>query len=914
MNNTFRNIKKWMFKRKRRYHSEIKQKRLHFFSRLLVFLIILFIVGLISGFIVLSYFARGLPSPDQLTQRDVPETTKIYSQDGVLLYEIYGDVKRTFVKLDEIPQYLKEATVAVEDKEFYNHQGFDIRGYLRAAFRTLSGERLEGGSTITQQVVKNTLLTQERTITRKIRELILSIEIERRYTKDEILQMYLNEVPYGGQAVGIGAAAEMYFGKSAKDLTLSEATLLAGLPQAPSLYSPCGTYPEKAKERQQVVLDSMLRDSYITSEQKDEITNTELAPVCYGYNQTDLKAPHFVLYVKSELTKMFGENMVEEGGLRVKTTLDWNTQQIAQEEAVKQIDALKLAKANATNAGVIVVNPKNGQILAMVGSVDYFDTEHDGNVNAVLSDQLQPGSSIKPLTYLTAFTQGYNPATYVSDIKTCFSGGAGQPDYCPGNWDDKFWGPMSIRTALSNSRNIPAVKMMQVVGIQNMIDLGHKMGITTLNEPERYGLSLTLGGGEIKPYDMAQLFSVMATMGTKHLLTPIAEITDAKGNVLYSYKDSVVEVVKPEYVYLINNILSDTNTRKTTFGNSLEIGRPLAVKTGTTNDNKDAWTIGYTPQLVTVVWVGNFNKEPMKGVMGSTGATPIMKGIMSRYLKDKPVENWTRPDKVIEKTVDSLSGLIPQENRGFSTRTDIFVKGTDPIKVDDFHIISNVCKSDPTKLATQYHLDKGLAEEKVFISLKEIMSTWQPFTNTWMAAHKDEGYGLPPTENCAIDTGLPDGANGPLIEFIDPLPPTQTTSLEIYAKVKVYTTERITKVEFYWDDVLILTTNSEPYEVTIKLDNLETKYQANGIHSIKVSAYDSLGQTNSLLKEILIGETVTITPTPTSIGIPIVITPTTYINPTLTPITTLNPTVTPTIRQPKITIPGIIPTLRALNN
>ncbi len=906
MNINFRNLKKWMLKRKRRYHNDIKQKRLHFFSRLLVFFIIILIVGFIAGFIMLSYFARGLPSPDQLTQRNVPETTKIYSQDGVLLYEIYGDVKRTFVKLDEIPQYLKEATVAVEDKEFYNHQGFDLRGFVRAAFRTLSGERLEGGSTITQQVVKNTLLTQERTITRKIRELILSIEIERRYTKDEILQMYLNEVPYGGQAVGIGAAAEMYFGKSAKDLTLAEATLLAGLPQAPSLYSPCGTYPEKSKERQIVVLDSMLRDGYITTEQKDEIEDTELSSVCYGYSQTDLKAPHFVLFVKSELTKMFGENMVEEGGLRVKTTLDWNLQQIAQEEAVKQIDALKLAKANATNAGIIVVNPKNGQIIAMVGSVDYFDTEHDGNVNAVLSDQLQPGSSIKPLTYLTAFTQGYNPATYVSDIRTCFPGGTGQPDYCPGNWDDKFWGPMSIRTALSNSRNIPAVKMMQVVGIQNMIDLGHKMGITTLNEPERYGLSLTLGGGEVKPYDMAQMFAVMAAMGTKHLLTPIVEITDSKGNVLYSYKDSAVEVVKPEYVYLVNNILSDSNTRKTTFGNSLEIGRPLAVKTGTTNDNKDAWTIGYTPQLVTVVWVGNFNKEPMKGVMGSTGATPIMKGIMTRHLKDRPVENWTRPGNVIEKTVDSLSGLIPQENRGFPTRTDIFVKGTDPVKVDDFHIIRNVCKSDPTKLATQYHIDKGLVEEKVFISLKEIMSAWQPFTNNWMEARKADGYGFPPTENCPIDSGSPNDTNGPLIELIDPLPPAQTTNLEIYAKVKVYTTERITKVEFYWDDVLILTTNSEPYEVTIKLANLEAKYKANGIHSIKVSAYDSLGQTSSLMKEVLIGNAVTITPTP--IGVPI------YISPTLTPTITFNPTATPTIRQPKITIPGIIPTLRALNN
>ena len=609
-----------------------KQRRIKILSLIAGISLICVLLGLFTAFGVIAYYSKDLPSPDRLSSRKVPQSTKIYSRDGVLLYEIFGDERRTLVELSDIPETLKQAAISVEDKDFYRHKGFDVFGIIRASFRVARGSTLQSGSTITQQVVKNTLLTPEQTITRKIKELILSIELERKYSKDQILQMYFNEVPYGGQAWGAGAAAEMYFGKHVRDLTPAEATFIAGLPQAPSFYSPCGAYPENAKERQKTVLHLMRENGYLTQEQSDEIVAQEVSVICQGYNSNDIKAPHFVMYVKNLLTEMFGDKVVEQGGLRVMTTLDWGKQQIAEEEAKKQVEALQKANANASNAGVVVTDPNNGQIMAMVGSVDYFDAEHDGNVNVILS-QRQPGSSIKPLTYLTAFTQGYSPSTFVSDIKTCFPGGAGQPEYCPNNWDDKFWGPMSIRAALSNSRNVPAVKMLQQVGTDEMIDLAHKLGITTLNDRDRYGLSLTLGGGEVRPLDMAQVFSVFAAKGQKHDLTPLLKVEDSTGKVLHEFKDAPREVVKPEYVYLLNDVLSDPDVRRQTFGKSFDIGRRIAVKTGTTNDNRDAWTIGYTPQLVTVVWVGNFNNDQMKGIMGSTGATPIMKAFITRALQ-----------------------------------------------------------------------------------------------------------------------------------------------------------------------------------------------------------------------------------------------------------------------------------------
>lgn len=861
-----RRVKKWLASAKKRRTYATRQRRMKVISIILAAGLFFLLVGVVGAFGTVVYFSKDLPSPDRLSTREVPQTTKIYSRDGVLLYEIFGDERRTLVELHDIPEYLKQATVAVEDKNFYNHGGFDLRGFIRAAWVTLRGEGVQGGSTISQQVIKNTLLTPERTLTRKIKELMLSIELERKYSKDEILQMYFNEVPYGGQAWGVGAAAEMYFGKSVSDLTLAEATLIAGLPQAPSYYSPCGAYPENAALRQGMVLNLMVENGYVTEEDAQQVKDTNLKIVCLGYDQGDIKAPHFVMYVKQLLTDMFGEKMVGQGGLRVITTLDWGKQQIAEEEARKQVERIK--SANVSNAGVIVAEPSTGQIMAMVGSIDYFDAAHDGNVNVILAER-QPGSSIKPITYLTAFTMGYTPSTFVSDIRTCFPGGAGQPDYCPNNWDDKYWGPMAVRDALANSRNVPAVKMLQVVGIQNMINMSHKLGITTLNEPDRYGLSLTLGGGEVRPIDMAQVFSVLANMGKKADLTPLLKVEDPKSNVLHEYREIKESVIDERSAFLINNILSDSSVRKRTFGNSLEIGRTLAVKTGTTNDNRDAWTIGYTPQFVSVVWVGNFNNDAMIGIQGSTGATPIMKGVMSRILEGLPEGKWVAPEGIVTKTVDSVSGLIPQDGRGFPTKTEVFAKGTEPTQVDDFHVIATVCKSDPNRLATDFHKQKGQSEDRTFTFLHELSNDWQSYTDEWMTAHASDGYGRPPVEKCPITVdGQP--IVGPYIQVTTPLNNAVVQLKQFDVKTEIFTLDRITKVEFIWDDAVVATVNSAPYQMVYNLSELSAKYQTNGNHTLVVRAYDSLGEVSTVNITVTLAVAGPInTPQPTTVATPI---------------------------------------------
>lgn len=825
-------VKKWLAGDKSSRRSKAHKRKVRILSVLAGFIFLLIFGGATTAFATIAFFSKDLPSPNTLSERQVPQTTKIYARGGELLYEIFGDERRTLVTLNDVPENLKQATIAVEDADFYRHSGFDILGILRAATVIAKGEGLQGGSTITQQVVKNTLLSPERTVTRKIKEFILAVQLERKYNKDEILQMYLNEAPYGGQAWGVAAASEMYFGKHVRDLNLAQASMLAGLPQAPTTYSPCGAHPENAAGRQKTVLNLMVKNGFITQKQADEVADKELGINC---DNTNIKAPHFVMYVKDLLTEKFGEKTVEQGGLKVTTTLDWDKQKIAEEEVKKQLERLAAAKANASNAGVVSVNPGNGEILAMVGSANYFDQEHDGNVNVILA-QRQPGSSIKPITYATAFKMGYAPATYLSDIKTCFPNGTGQPDYCPINWDDKFWGPMDIRTALSNSRNIPAVKILQVVGLQNMIDMAHELGITTLNEPERYGLALTLGGGEVKPIDMAQAFSVFAAMGQKYDLTPILKVEGPDGDVLMEKKEnSGREVLEPGYAYLINNVLSDSKARARTFGGSMEIGRTLATKTGTTNDNRDAWTIGYTPDLATVVWVGNFDNSEMRGIMGSTGATPIMREYMRRALVNQPDKTWQRPKNIINVKVNALSGKIPRKDSALPTKSELFVKGSEPTQVDDFHVTVEVCEDQPNKLATEYHKEFGLSKEKTYTVLRELGEAWQKFTDEYMAG--SDKYGYPPKEKCEIRrTEDGEQIDGPVVKISNPK---DGEKLKVYGfdvTAKAYSSERITKLEFYWDDVIVKTINAQPYTVKYSLSMNES-----GEHTVTVKAFDSKG-------------------------------------------------------------------------
>lgn len=609
----------------------------------------------IFGFITLiflSYFLvlKDLPSPLELTTRQIDVSTKIFDRNGVLLYTIYKDKNRTPVKLSQIPQNVRLATLAAEDAEFYSHIGFSVRGTLRALTKNISEGKLQGGSTITQQLVKNALLSSEKTYVRKIRELILSIGVEMNFSKDQILEMYLNEVSYGGSVYGIQEASTHYFNKNVEDLTLSEAALLAGLPQSPTRYSPFGNNPELTFSRQREILHLMKVNKYITEEDEK---SASIDRITFAPNRQDIKAPHFVMYVREKLIEEYGEEVVLKGGLTVKTTLDINIQNLAEKVAREEI--VKLKSLNVGNSGVVVLDPKNGEILAMVGSVNYFDTEKGGNVN-VTTRLRQPGSSIKIINYALGLTNGLTLSSIVDDSPITFNV-SGQKPYSPKNYDGTYKGKITVRQALAQSRNIPAVKILASNGVDKMIELGEKMGITTWNDRSRFGLSLTLGGGETKLLELAEVYSVVANGGIKNTTKSITEVKNFKGKTLFSlnkFEDPQPEVIDSRIAYLLIDVLKDNVARSPAFGqNSMLVVKnhpEVAVKTGTSNDLKDNLTIGFSKDYLVAVWVGNNDGSPMSRIAsGITGAAPIWNKIISSLLKDQPSVNWTVPDGLVQK-------------------------------------------------------------------------------------------------------------------------------------------------------------------------------------------------------------------------------------------------------------------------
>ncbi|HTK03253.1 MAG TPA: transglycosylase domain-containing protein [Alphaproteobacteria bacterium] len=658
---------------KNQFTSEHNLKRLIFFTVLTSFSL---------------YFFWGIPLPTKLAANNLDVSTKIFDRNNKLVYEIFADKRRTPIKLSELPNYVKQATISIEDKDFYKHQGFSFTGIIRAIYNTVFKRKVQGGSTITQQLVKNGLLTPDRNLKRKAQEFLLTIVIEGIYTKDQILEMYLNQIPYGGTAYGIEAASETYFNKQAKDLSLAEATLLVGLPQRPSSYSPFGAHPELAKVRQAEVLKQMVLNKYISQEEADKAFADTLtyAPI------KPPQAPHFALWIKEQLADKYGEKMVEQGGLRVNTTLDLDIQNLAQESIASEV--AKLKKQNVGNGAAIVTRPKTGEILAMVGSKDYFATDEDGKVNIILRER-QPGSSIKPLNYALAIKdQKITPATAFADIPTCFLV-AGQSQYCPKNYDGKFHGLVQTRFALGNSFNIPAVKILAINGIDNFVSFAKQMGLTTLTDASDYGLSLTLGGGEVRPYDMAEAFGVFANQGIKQPLTAITKVSDWTGNVLEEYDPAKSEltgqrILEPTTTFLISHMLLDNNARSGAFGEHSQLnvaGHPeVSVKTGTTNDRRDNWTVGYTADAVVVTWVGNNDNKPMSGaVSGVSGASPIwnkiIKNVLDKYEQNK-THSWPKqPSGVVGATICADTGGLPSSdpaNPGCPTRFEYFIEGTVP--------------------------------------------------------------------------------------------------------------------------------------------------------------------------------------------------------------------------------------------
>ncbi|HTK03251.1 MAG TPA: PBP1A family penicillin-binding protein, partial [Alphaproteobacteria bacterium] len=586
-----------------------------------------------------------LPSPKELDTRTPEISTKIYDKHGLLLYKIYKDKNRTIVPLSKISTNTRLATLAAEDAEFYDHSGFSIKGILRATVADLQHGSLQGGSTITQQLVKNVLLTPERTITRKIKEIILSIEVEATYSKDQILEMYLNEVSYGGTAYGIEEASESYFGKKVEDLNLAEGAFLAGLPKSPTAYSPFGQTPDLAFARQKEVLHLMVVNKFINKDQEQEALNTKIN---FIQNKKEIKAPHFVMYIRQLLVDKYGEEMVEKGGLEVTTSLDLGIQEVSEKIVKEEVD--KLTKLRVGNGAALVVNPQTGEILAMVGSKDYFDIKNDGNVN-ITTRIRQPGSSIKVVNYAYALAHGYTPASVIDDAPITYSI-PGQSPYSPKNYDGDFRGKITLRQALAESRNIPAVKLLASYGVDKMIDLGTKMGITTWDNPSQYGLSLTLGGGGVHLVDLAQVYSTIANYGKKPDLMPILEVKDYNGKTLDKYESKSSQVLDPKVAYSLIDILKDNFARSHSFGlNSALVIKnhpEVAVKTGTSNDLRDNLAAGFNQDYLVVTWVGNNDNSPMSHIAsGVTGASPIWNKIMSAILNGKPSIDWKVPEDMI---------------------------------------------------------------------------------------------------------------------------------------------------------------------------------------------------------------------------------------------------------------------------
>jgi len=642
-----------------------KKKRLYQVLKIFGVLFVVFLAVSVWGLFEMAKIAKSLPNPEKAVSWQVVQSTKIYDRTGkILLYEISGQGKRTVLTPKDIPDNIKNATIAAEDQNFYKHAGLDWKGIARALFvNIINGEFVQGGSTITQQLAKNAFLTNEKTLQRKIKELILTYWIEKYYSKNDILNLYLNQISYGSNTYGIEAASQLYLAKPAKDLTLAEAATMAALPKSPSYYSPWGTHINDLLARKNHILDQMQKMGFISEQEKElaQKTTPKFAPQNLG----NIKAPHFVMMVKDYLIDKYGEDTLNTNGFDVITTLDWDLQQVA-EKVVKEGARRNAELYKGKNAALVAQDPKTGQILALVGSADYFDKSIDGNFNVANQGLRQPGSAIKPLAYVTAFKEGYSPDTVVFDLPTEFTSNNpscpllninyqinNPPCYHPQNFDHLFRGPINLRNALAQSINVPAVKVLYLAGLNNVIKTAEDFGITTLNDAERIGLSLVLGGGEIKLTELVNAYSVFSQEGIRHQQAIILNIKDSKGRIMESFVDKPVQVIDAQYARLINDILSDNDARRPLYQNSFSLttfeDREVAIKTGTTNNYVDAWTFGYTPSLVVGVWAGNNNREPMQKSAGSIlAALPIWSSFMKQVIDKFPNESFNNPDPITQ--------------------------------------------------------------------------------------------------------------------------------------------------------------------------------------------------------------------------------------------------------------------------
>jgi 1A family penicillin-binding protein len=790
------------------------------------FKFILYTIGIILGILILmiAWFSKDLPTPTKLKNLKAIESTQFFDRNGNRLYSATGEKMRIVIEEKDIPELMKKATISAEDSHFYTHHGLDFRGIFRGVIlRPLTGKSTQGGSTITQQFVKNALLSPKRNVIRKIKEAILAVELEIFFSKEQILTMYLNEIPYGSNAYGVEAASQIYFSKHVNELNLSEIATLAALPQAPTYYSPYGTNTKELFARRDWVLKRMNELGHINDAKYEQAKNAEIT---FKRKKENILAPHFVMYAKQAIVEKYGDRIIEEGGYKVYTTLNIGMQRDA-EQAISDGAANNLARYGAKNAAMVAIDPKTSEILAMVGSKDYFDLENDGNVNVTTSER-SPGSSFKPIVYATGFKDKWNPASTLFDLKTDFGGG-----YVPQNYSGGFWGPVSIRESLGNSLNIPAVKMMGIVGIDKVINTAKDMGITTLNKKNDYGLSLAIGGGSTKLIEMTGAFGVFANEGKKANITPILKVIDEKGKTIFENKSKEKQVLDKQIAYQISNILSDNNARSRVFGfaNYLNIaGKTTAVKTGTSQDYRDAHTIGYTPSLVAGVWVGNNDNSPMPGQgSASMASAPIWHQFMTSALSDTPNEDFKRPDGIKDMTVDALTGLLPTDNAPLGIRRDIFASWQIPNERADIYNTVKIDKSCGDKLAAD-STPAELIEERTYANIHSEMpklTNWEGPVRAW-ASGANLGS-IAPTEYCDIHSS----ANIPSVKIVTPKTSqsvTGNTKLSISASAPL----GINKVEYSIDGVIIGTSRKSPWSYYYDMDKLSS-----GVHRLSVRLIDN---------------------------------------------------------------------------
>ena len=813
--------------RRLRFKTQYDKQKL--IAKLLFFLLGIVIIGFIFSFAIFAWYAKDLPSPSKLSLQS-GYSTVFLDRNGKVLYDMYKDKNRVPVTYDEIPDSLKKATIAIEDKNFYKHKGISETGMIRAVFNMFLGRGLQSGSTITQQLIKNVLLTNRQTITRKIQELILAFEVERRYKKNEILLMYLNESPYGGSYWGVGTAAKAYFGKSVKDINLIESAILAGLPQSPSLYSPFIGKEDAWKGRTKSVLRRMREDSYISRDQENTSLK-KIEQIKFTSPKILIEAPHFVFYVKDQIENEYGSKIIDQG-VKIKTTLSLDVQQKAEKIVKEEIEKLK--DFNATNASVVILDSKTGEILSMIGSYDFND-EKFGKFNASLGLR-QPGSAMKPFTYGLAFEKGYTPSTIFMDVKTTFPD-QGTEDYIPVNYDGKFRGPVQLRFALGNSVNLPAVKLLAVLGLRDFLSKLNDLGLTTFAPSQenlkRFGLSLTLGGGETTLLQLTSAYATLATGGIRYELSSINDISDFKGkNIFKKVRTQEKKVFSPEVSFLISHILSDNNARLDEFGPNSYLnisGKTVSVKTGTTDDKRDNWAIGYTKSITVGVWVGNNDNSKMnsKIASGATGASPIWYRIMRELLKQYDDGIIDKPDKVKALTIDSFLGGLPKD--GYPTRAEYFIDGNEPKDISPYYKKLKISKSNG-KLANEVEIKSGDYEEKNFIVITESdpVSTdgknrWQEAINAWAAGQGDNKF-KPPTETSDASS------DSVIVSIKSPSGQTTVSSGNLNIKAKIISLDKLKNVKIKLNGEVKFDWNEDRKEID------ETVAVTDGVYELQVVA------------------------------------------------------------------------------